>query len=84
MSKNITSKQFKEIMTKAGYDFDVWGWGGYLNTISSLLQDSSKLYEIESKFDSAECIKKVGEINKKQAHIIYDELDKVGYYNDYK
>lgn len=32
--KKMTAKEFKQVLTDAGMNFEIWGWEGILNIIS--------------------------------------------------
>ena len=82
MSKKVTQKDFKEIMTLGGFDFDAFEYGGILNTFSILLEEAAKLYAIEYTISGHELDKEMSEIRHRQSHRIYEALTELGYYED--
>ena len=76
--KDITSKQFKEILTNAGVDFKVYGYAGLLNKLCILYDERQELYAQSND----ECTRKCADIAHKRSKRIYDQLDALGYYDD--
>lgn len=71
--RKMTAKEFKEILTESGVDFDLYGFEGILNELSIYNEMMSKKYE-----------GKAPEIvYKKISNKIFKALEKRGYYSEY-
>ena len=69
--KKMTAKEFKEILTESGTDFDLYGFEGILNELSIYNEMMAKEYEGEAP----------ELVYKKISNKIYKALEKRGYYN---
>ena len=81
--KNITMKEFKEIIKESGISYDC-DLGAVLNTISILYDRSADFYKIEDVVNMNSDNKGIIEVHKNRSRRIYDCLDKLGYYDDVK
>ena len=71
--KKMTAKEFKEILTESGVNFDLYGFEGILNELSIYNEMMAKEYE-----------GKTPEIvYKKISYKIFKALEKRGYYSEY-
>lgn len=77
MAKKMTQREFKEIFEAAGFNFNIWGWEGILNMVSSFEAHEAEIAR-DMGFDAA------AEANQERADIIFKELDNRGYYDECK
>ena len=73
MAKKMTAKDFRQAIEQAGFHWDIWGYEGMLNLISSGLKDMAERDSMRGSIHIAQ-----HEMN--QSKILYDILDKRGYY----
>ena len=71
--KKMTNKEFKEILNKAGMDFDVYGYEGILNMIAQCKRHYSEKHQEEG-FEA------ISKMYLNQATYIHDELASRDYY----
>lgn len=71
--KKVNSKEFKEVLTDSGLNFDIFGYDGILNLISIYLEmDSVKYIETSPEF---------AEYEHNNSDKIYHYLKDRGYYD---
>ena len=75
--KRMTTKEFKDAFEKSGYNFEIFGWEGILNMLSSY-EDFMAKQEQERGYD------KLAQYAKKRADALFDILNERGYYDDAK
>lgn len=71
----MSCKEFKEAINKSGMDFNIWGFEGILNILSSYYYQTAEEYKKEGKEFMAKC-------NLRRANILLSILEERGYYND--
>lgn len=72
--KKMTNKEFKEALTAAGFDFDIWGYDGILNIMSIYCgYEAQKLYNNGSD--------NIARHSEERGENLYNLLKERGYYN---
>lgn len=69
----LTAKEFKQILTDAGIDFDIFGYEGILNLVSMC-------YDFKAEAHEKEGCTVLQQMEEERAHKIYNALYKIGYY----
>lgn len=69
----MTAKEFIEVLNNIGLDFDIWGYEGILNEISTAQHYAAMKLEQDG------CIG-LSKYNRERSDMIYDILKERGYY----
>ena len=75
MTKRMNEEEFKEALTLAGVDFDIYGYEGILNALSMFYD-----HEAEKYFSRG--LEVIGVDKKKIANKLYGTLCTLGYYKN--
>ena len=70
--RKMTAKEFKEILTESGVDFEIFGFDGILNELSIYNEMMAKKY-------AGTCVEMA---YKNISNKIFKELEKRGYYSE--
>ena len=82
MADKMYVKDFVEAFNEVGFDFNIWGWEGILNMISSHCRETCKFFENLHKQHPDQGYNMIAEAERQRANQIYEILERRGYFND--